>query len=86
MRERLNADLELLGVLLTMIDGRTRLSREVVEEVRRTLGARVFDVSIPRNVRLSEAPSHGLPVSRHDPGCSGCDAYFDLAKEVVSRG
>ena len=86
VRERLNADLELLGVLLTMIDGRTRLSREVVEEVRRTLGARVFDVLIPRNVRLSEAPSHGLPVSRHDPACSGCDAYFDLAKEVVSRG
>ena len=86
VRERLNADLELLGVLLTMIDGRTRLSREVVEEVRRTLGARVFDVLVPRNVRLSEAPSYGLPVSRYNPGCSGCDAYFDLAKEVVSRG
>jgi len=86
VRERLNPDLELLGVLLTMIDGRTRLSREVAEEVRHTLGARAFDVFVPRNVRLSEAPSHGLPVSRYDPGCSGCDAYFDLAKEVVSRG
>jgi chromosome partitioning protein len=86
VRERLNPRLEILGVLLTMLDGRTRLSREVAHEVRSTLGAHVFDVTIPRNVRLSEAPSHGLPVSRYDPTCSGCDAYFDLAKEVVSRG
>jgi chromosome partitioning protein len=86
VRTRLNPDLEILGVLLTMLDGRTRLGREVAEEVRTTLGARVFTVAIPRNIRLSEAPSHGLPVSRYDPACSGCDAYFDLAKEVVSRG
>jgi chromosome partitioning protein len=86
VRERLNANLDLLGVLLTMIDSRTRLSREVAEEVRKTLGARVFDTFVPRNVRLSEAPSHGLPVSRYDASCSGCDAYFDLAKEVADRG
>jgi chromosome partitioning protein len=86
VRDRLNPDLEILGVLLTMVDGRTRLSREVAAEVRSHLGARVFETPIPRNVRLSEAPSHGLPVSRYDPGCTGCDAYFDLAKEVVTRG
>jgi chromosome partitioning protein len=86
VRSRLNPDLEILGILLTMLDGRTRLGREVAEEVRTTLGAHVFSVAIPRNIRLGEAPSHGVPVSRYDPACSGCDAYFDLAKEVVSRG
>jgi len=86
VRDRLNPGLEVLGVLLTMYDGRTRLSREVAEEVRAHLGERVFATTVPRNVRLSEAPSHGLPISRYDPSCLGCDAYFDLAKEVVSRG
>jgi chromosome partitioning protein len=68
-----------------MIDGRTNLSREVVAEVRRHLGDVVFSSMVPRNVRLSEAPSHSLPICRYDAGCAGCDAYFDLAKEVVSR-
>ena len=86
VRDRLNPGLEVLGVLLTMYDGRTRLSREVAEEVRAHLGERIFATTVPRNVRLSEAPSHGLPISRYDPSCLGCDAYFDLAKEVVSRG
>jgi len=86
VRDRLNPGLEVLGVLLTMYDGRTRLSREVAEEVRAHLGERVFATTVPRNVRLSEAPSHGLPISRYDPSCLWCDAYFDLAKEVVSRG
>ena len=86
VRDRLNPGLEVLGVLLTMCDGRMRLSREVVQEVRAHLGERVFATTVPRNVRLSEAPSHGLPISRYDPSCLGCDAYFDLAKEVVSRG
>jgi chromosome partitioning protein len=86
VRERLNPRLEILGVLLTMLDGRTRLGREVASEVRRSLGAHVFETVVPRNVRLSEAPSHGLPISRYDATCVGCDAYFDLAKEVVSRG
>ena len=86
VRDRLNPGLEVLGVLLTMYDGRTRLSREVAQEVRAHLGERVFATTVPRNVRLSEAPSHGLPISRYDPSCLGCDAYFDLAKEVVSRG
>ncbi len=86
IQEHLNPGLEILGVLVTMFDGRTRLSREVVAEVREHLGMRVFHTLIPRNVRLSEAPSHGLPISRYDVNCAGSDAYFDLAKEVVSRG
>ena len=85
VRERLNPSLEVLGVLLTMYDGRTRLSREVANEVRTHFADRVFATTVPRNVRLSEAPSHGLPISRYDASCLGCDAYFDLAKEVVSR-
>jgi chromosome partitioning protein len=85
VQERLNPHLRILGVLVTMHDRRTRLSREVAVEVRAHLGAHVFDTVIPRNVRLSEAPSHGLPISRYDATCAGSDAYFDLAKEVVSR-
>ena len=86
VRERLNPELQILGVLVTMLDGRTRIAREVAAEVREHLPTHVFDVAVPRNVRLAEAPSHGLPISRYDPGCAGSDAYFDLAKEVVSRG
>ena len=61
------------------------MGREVAGEVREHLGEHVFDTVVPRNVRLSEAPSHGLPISRYDANCAGSDAYFDLAKEVVSR-
>ena len=75
----------ILGVVVTMYDGRTRLGREVAGEVREHLGELVFQTVVPRNVRLSEAPSHGLPISRYDATCAGSDAYFDLAKEVVSR-
>jgi chromosome partitioning protein len=85
VQQHLNARLRILGVLVTMYDGRTRLGREVAREVREHLGAHVFDTVVPRNVRLSEAPSHGLPISRYDATCLGSDAYFDLAKEVVSR-
>jgi chromosome partitioning protein len=86
VRQRLNPRLRMLGILVTMLDGRTRLSREVVAEVRSHLGASVFESVVPRNVRLSEAPSHGLPVCRYDAHSSGCDAYFEVAKEVVTRG
>ena len=86
VQQRLNPGLKMLGVLLTMLDGRTNLSREVVAEVRAHLGAAVFAAVVPRNVRLSEAPSHGLPICRYDAGCAGCDAYFEVAKEVVTRG
>jgi chromosome partitioning protein len=86
VRERLNPELRILGVVVTMLDGRTRLGREVVAEVRDNLGERAFVTVVPRNVRLGEAPSFGKPISRYDPTCVGSDAYFDLAKEVVSRG
>jgi chromosome partitioning protein len=85
VQEHLNPELSILGVLVTMYDGRTRLGREVAGEVRAHLGEHVFETMVPRNVRLSEAPSHGLPISRYDASCAGSDAYFDLAKEVVSR-
>ena len=85
VQEHLNPELVVLGVLVTMYDGRTRLGREVAGEVRENHGASVFDTVVPRNVRLGEAPSHGLPISRYDATCAGSDAYFDLAKEVVSR-
>jgi chromosome partitioning protein len=86
VRKRLNPSLTLLGVVLTMLDARTRLGREVAAEVRSHLGRQAFETVIPRNVRLGEAPSFGKPISRYDPACAGSDAYFDLAKEVVSRG
>jgi chromosome partitioning protein len=85
VQQHLNPELGILGVVLTMYDGRTRLGREVAGEVREHLAQHVFDTVVPRNVRLSEAPSHGLPISRYDATCAGSDAYFDLAKEVVSR-
>ena len=85
VQEHLNPELAILGVVVTMYDGRTRLGREVAGEVREHLGQHVFETVVPRNVRLSEAPSHGLPISRYDATCAGSDAYFDLAKEVVSR-
>ena len=85
VQEHLNPELEIVGVVVTMYDGRTRLGREVAGEVREHLGEHVFETVVPRNVRLSEAPSHGLPISRYDATCAGSDAYFDLAKEVVSR-
>jgi chromosome partitioning protein len=85
VQERLNPELDILGVVITMYDGRTRLGREVASEVRGHLAQHVFETVVPRNIRLSEAPSHGLPVIRYDATCAGSDAYFDLAKEVVSR-
>ncbi len=85
VQEHLNPGLRVLGVVVTMYDGRTRLGREVAGEVREHLAQHVFETVVPRNVRLSEAPSHGIPISRYDATCAGSDAYFDLAKEVVSR-
>ena len=85
VRERANPDLLLLGIVITMLDARTRLGREVAAEVHTHLGGDVFATAVPRNVRLGEAPSHCLPISRYDPTCVGSDAYFDLAKEIVER-
>ena len=81
----LNRKLRIGGVLMTMYDPRTRLSTQVVNEVRTHFPELTYKTVIPRNVRLSEAPSHGKPISRYDPTCAGSDAYFDLATEVVER-
>jgi chromosome partitioning protein len=83
--DHLNPRLEVKGAVLTMFDSRTRLSTEVGDEVRRHLGDRVYDTVIPRNVRLSEAPSHGLPIHLYAPGSRGADAYRDLADEIRAR-
>jgi chromosome partitioning protein len=85
VRDHLNPDLAIKGVVLTMFDGRTRLSADVADEVRRHLGDRVFETVIPRNVRLSEAPSHGLPISRYAPESTGAVAYAALADELRVR-
>lgn len=86
VERHLNPGLRLMGVVLTMFDGRTRLSREVAERVRERFGARVFQAVIPRSVRLSEAPSYGQPIIAYDPGSRGAEAYTQLAKEVITIG
>jgi chromosome partitioning protein len=86
VREELNPDLKVGGVLLTMFDTRTNLAHQVVEEVRSFFGDRVFRKVIPRNVRLSEAPSFGLPVTRYAPESTGAQAYAAVAEEVLGRG
>ena len=73
-------------MLLTMYDGRTRLAQDVERELRQHFPELVLRTVIPRNVRISEAPSYGRPVIHHDPHCAGSDAYFELAKEVAERG
>ncbi len=85
VRERFNPGLSILGVALTMYDKRNRLSDQVAQDVRACLGAVVFDTVIPRNVRLSEAPSHGLPALIYDHRCSGSEAYMALARELIAR-
>jgi chromosome partitioning protein len=85
VRDHLNPDLAIKGVVLTMFDGRTKLSADVAAEVRRHLGDRVFATVIPRNVRLSEAPSHGQPISRYAPESAGAAAYEKLAAELRTR-
>jgi len=69
-----------------MHDGRTRLATDVEAEVKKHFPGLVFDTVIPRNVRVAEAPSFGMPVTHHDPHCAGSTAYFDLAREVALRG
>ncbi|HEY3285250.1 MAG TPA: AAA family ATPase [Armatimonadota bacterium] len=86
VRRHLNPDLRIGGVLMTMHDPRTNLSQQVIDEVRTHFGEKVFDTIIPRNIRLSEAPSHGQPILFYDPKSKGAEAYQQLAKEVIQRG
>ncbi|HWJ33055.1 MAG TPA: ParA family protein [Gaiellaceae bacterium] len=85
IKTRLNPRLEIAGVLLTMADGRTRLSAEVEAEVRRHFGELVFTAVVPRSVRVAEAPSHGLPVTHYDRRSRGAEAYWKVAMELVER-
>jgi chromosome partitioning protein len=85
IKARLNPRLAVVGVLLTMVDGRTRLAAEVDHELRRHLGELVFETSVPRSVRLAEAPSHGLPAIAYDRRSAGAEAYWKVAMELVER-
>lgn len=85
VKTHLNPALDVFGAVMTMYDSRTRLSQQVVDEVRDFFEDRVFDTLIPRTVRLSEAPSHGKPVTLYDPSGRGAQAYRSLAKEVIDR-
>lgn len=86
VRSRMNPSLSLGGILLTMFDVRNRLSHRVVEEVRNHFGSKVFNTVIPRNVRISESPSHGLPIILYDVKSRGAVAYMDLAHEILYDG
>ena len=85
IKNSVNHDLMLEGVIITMFDGRNNLSNQVEQDVRSYLGAEVFSTKIPRNIRLSEAPSHGLPALIYDHKCSGSAAYINLAREVLNK-
>jgi chromosome partitioning protein len=85
IRARLNPSLAIAGVILTMVDRRTRLAADVDAEVRRHFGNLVFKATIPRSVRIAEAPSHGVPVTAYDPRSAGADAYWKVAMELVER-
>jgi len=86
VQKSVNPGLYIGGIFFTMYDSRTRLSQQVVKEVSAYFKSKVFTTIIPRNIRLSEAPSHGLPISKYDPHCSGAKAYMSLAEEVMQRG
>jgi chromosome partitioning protein len=85
VREQLNPDLTIHGIVLTMYDARNNLSGQVVADVREFMGSKVYDTVIPRNVRVSEAPSYGKPVLVYDLKCSGSEAYLRLATEIIQR-
>ena len=86
VRKKMNPSLELEGVVFTMYDARTNLSLQVVENVKQNLNERIYKTIIPRNVRLAEAPSHGMPINLYDSGSTGAESYRLLAAEVISRG
>lgn len=85
-KKRMNPDLEIFGVLLTMFDGRTNFSTQVAQEVRKHFPGKVYATVIPRNVRLAEAPSHGLPVTVYDKHSRGAQAYRAVAQEIIKKG
>lgn len=86
VKRRMNSSLEMEGVVFTMYDARTNLSLEVVENVKNNLNEKIYKTIIPRNVRLAEAPSHGMPINIYDSKSTGAESYRLLAAEVISRG
>ena len=85
VRERLNPNLDIEGVVFTMYDSRTNLSMQVVENVKSNLSQHVFETVIPRNIRLAEAPSYGIPINKYDAKSAGAEAYDNLAVEIINR-
>jgi chromosome partitioning protein len=85
VRRSINPNLTVQGIVLTMFDGRNNLANQVVQDVREHMGDKVYETVIPRNVRVSEAPSHGKPAILYDLKCSGSQAYLQLASEVIRR-
>ena len=85
VKERLNPDLDMEGVVFTMYDSRTNLSMQVVENVKANIQQKVYDTLIPRNIRLAEAPSYGMPINIYDPKSAGAEAYMSLADEIINR-
>ena len=85
VRKNLKPDLEVEGVVLSMFDGRTNLSIQVVQEVKKYFGAKVYSTVIPRNIRLAEAPSFGMPIVEYDPRSKGAEAYREFAEEFLER-
>lgn len=86
VQQNLNPNLKMEGILMTMVDKRTNLNNQVMEEVRKSFKAKVFETVIPRNVRLSEAPSYGMSILDYDPKSKGADRYLSFAKEVIKNG
>lgn len=85
VRERLNPQLQIEGILFTMYDSRTNLSTQVVDNVKKNLNQKIYKTVIPRNIRLAEAPSYGLPITMYDPKSAGAESYMALANEVIKR-
>lgn len=85
VRERLNPTLDIEGILFTMYDARTNLSMQVVENVKNHLNQNIYKTMIPRNIRLAEAPSYGMPINLYDPKSSGAESYMALAEEVINK-
>ncbi len=85
VRKNLNKELEIEGVILSMFDGRTNLSVQVVQEVKKYFGAKVYSTVIPRNIRLAEAPSYGMAITEYDPKSRGAEAYREFAEEFLER-
>ena len=85
VKDRLNSKLEIEGVVFTMYDARTNLSLQVVENVKDNLQQNIYKTIIPRNIRLAEAPSYGLPINKYDPKSTGAESYMRLADEVIER-